>query len=220
MTFDVRLKTSFNCIINGPSGSGKTTLVQNILKLKDVLFDIPPKKVFFYYNIHQELYTEMEREGLVNEFISVAQSFPTYDEISAKVHPYESEGSLLIFDDMMTQLTPDFERVFCNLSHHENANVIMLSQNLFYRAKEYRTISLNTHYMFLMKSARDSKQISLLASQVCPGNARYIIAAYENATTKPYSYLLLDFRPDTPPAIKVRTNLFPHEFPQVTYLEK
>lgn len=221
MTFDVRFKTSFNCIVNGPSGSGKTTFVRNFLKLKDVLCDTPPKKVFYYYNINQELYIEMEREGLVTEFISVAQSFPTYDEIANKVHPYKNDGGcLLVFDDMMTQLTPDFERIFCNLSHHENASVIMLSQNLFYRAKEYRTISLNTHYMILMKSTRDTRQISLLGTQICPSNSRYIVSAYENATKKPYSYLLLDFRSDTPPAIKVRTNIFPHEFPPVTYLEK
>ena len=221
MTFDVRFKTSFNCIVNGPSRSGKTTFVRNLLKLKDVLFDVPPKKVFFYYNLNQELYLDMEREGLVSEFISVLQSFPTYDEIASKVHPFkETGGSLLIFDDMMTQLTPDFERIFCNLSHHENASVIMLSQNLFYRAKEYRTISLNTHYMVLMKTTRDTRQIGLLGTQICPSNSKYIVSAYENATKKPYSYLILDFRSDTPPALKVRTNIFPHEFPPVVYLEK
>jgi len=221
MTFDVRLQTPFNCIINGPSGSGKTTFVRNLLKLKNEMFASPPKKVFFYYMLNQDMYLQMENEGLVSEMISTLQTFPTYDEVTNKVHAYKNDGgSLVIFDDIMTQITPDFERMFCNLSHHQNASIILLSQNLFYRAKEYRTISLNTHYMVLMKSPRDATQIGILSKQICPNNSRFIVSAYQDATKRPYSYLLLDFKPETPPSLKLRTDIFPHEFPVKTYLER
>jgi len=221
MPFDVRLKTSFNCIINGPSGSGKTTFVRNLLKVKDLMFDIPPKKVFLYYQLNQELYLQMEQEGLIDESIDTNREFPTYDSLTEKVHAYKDDGGcLVIFDDMMTNLTPDFVRIFCNLSHHESASIILLTQNLFYKAKEFRTISLNTHYMVLMKNGRNLDQISTLARQVCPGNAKYIIESYNDATKKPYSYLLLDFKVDTPPTTRVRSNIFPDEFPLCVYLEK
>lgn len=221
MTFDIRLKTSFNCIVNGPSGSGKTTFVRNLVKLKNILFDVEPKKVFLYYNIMQDIYVQMEREGLIDELIDVGQNFPTYDTLSEKVHPYKNDGGcLVIFDDMMTQLTPDFEKIFCNLSHHESASIILLTQNLFYKAKEFRTISINSHYMVLMKNDRSKDQISFLARQVCPANAKYIVASYEDATKRPYSYLLLDFRADTPPSIRLRSDIFPNELPVKVYLEK
>jgi len=221
MSFDVRFKTSFNCIVNGPSGSGKTTFVRNLLKLKDVLFDNTPKKVFLYYNMMQNIYTQMKTEGIVDELINVGQAFPTFDDIVGKVHPYKDDGGcVIIFDDMVTQLTGDFEKIFLNVSHHENASVILMSQNLFYNAKVYRTISLNSHYMVLMKSDRDKQQVSILAKQICPGNSKYIVASYEDATKKPYSYLILDFRADTPPTLRVRSNIFPDQFPPTVYLEK
>jgi len=166
----------------------------------------------------QNVYTEMKNEGLVDELINVNQSFPTYDEIVSKVHPYKEDGgSLLIFDDMVTQLTADFEKIFLNVSHHERASVILMTQNLFYHDKVYRTISLNTHYIVLMKSQRDKQQVSILAKQICPGNSKYIVGSYEDATKKPYSYLVCDFRVDTPPTIRVRADIF--QIPCVVYLE-
>jgi len=163
----------------------------------------------------------MENEGLIDELIDVGQNFPTYDNLAEKVHTYKNEGGcLVIFDDMMTQLTPDFEKIFCNLSHHESASIILLTQNLFYKAKEFRTISLNTHYMVLMKNGRSKDQISFLARQICPQNVKYIVSSYEEATKRPYSYLIVDFRVDTPPSIKLRSDIFPNKLPVKVYLEK
>lgn len=221
MTFDIRFKTPFNCIISGPSGSGKTTWVKNLLKYKSLLFDKEPKYVILYYTMMQSVYTELKSEGLIDEMIHVSQSFPSVSEISQKVHKYKEEGSLLIFDDMVTMLTADFENIFLNLSHHENASVVFMTQNLFYKDKVYRNISLNTHYFVLMKNNRDSQQISILAKQICPGNSAYIVQSYKDATQKPYSYLLLDFRPETSPSIRLRTDIFPSDnFPPKVYLEK
>ena len=221
MPFDIRFKTGFYCIISGPSGSGKTTFVRNIIKLKDVLFDKSPKKVFFYYNIIQDIYKEMESQGLITELINVLDEFPTYEDIIQKVHPYRNEGGcLLVFDDMMSQLTPDFEKIFCNVSHHENASILFLTQNLYYNTKVYRTISLNAHYMVLMRTGRDLTQISILSRAISGGGSNFLVEAYKDATKKPYSYLLLDFRADCPPTLRARSNIFPHEFPPIVYLEK
>ena len=220
--WDIRFKTSFNCIIHGPSGTGKTTFVKNLLMLRNQLFSTPPAKVFLFYTMNQSIYEAMKNESLVDELINVSrEQFPALDDIVNMVHPYkDSGGSLLIFDDVLTELNPDFENIFCNLSHHEMASVIFMTQNLFYKNGVYRTLSLNAHYFIFMKNNRDGQQISTLARQICPGNSKYIVQAYEAATKRPYSYLIADFRSDTPPAIKLRSHIFPHEFPTVTYLEK
>jgi len=220
MPFDVRFKTPFNCMVIGPSSSGKTTWVRNFLKFRDHLMTSAPKKVILFYNMEQLIYNQMKDEGLINEMYDCKQRFPVLEDVQAMVSPYKNVGgSLVIFDDMLTNLNSDFERLFLNLSHHENASCILLSQNMFYKDKVYRTMSLNTHYMVLMKNGRDVSQCTILAKQFCPTNVSYFIQAFLKATRNPYSYLILDFRSDTPPTIKLRYSIFPHEFPMKVALE-
>lgn len=221
MPFDTRFKAPFNCMVVGPSSSGKTTWVRNFLKVREVLMTAPPVKVFLFYNMDQPIYGDMKREGLIDEMFDSKQNFPSLQEVEKLVSPYRDiGGSLIIFDDMLTNLTADFERVFLNLSHHENASTILMSQSLFYKDKVYRTMSLNTHYMVLMKNDRDVSTISILAKQVCVGNASFLVSVFRNATKRPYSYLVLDFRSDTPPTTKFRYQIFPHELPLKVALEQ
>ncbi len=221
MTWDIRLKTSFNCIVSGPSGSGKTTWVKNLLTIGDQIFTESPKKVFLFYQAMQDMYIEMENMGLVHELVDVKNGLPTLDDIFNMVNPYRDiGGSLIIFDDSMNSINSDFEQLFCNLSHHSNCSIIFLTQNLFFKDKSFRTMSLNSHYIVLMKNDRDKQQISILSKQISPNNSSFISQAYQDATKKAYDYLLLDFRQETPPILKVRGNIFPHQFPCTVYIEK
>ena len=60
-----------------------------------------------------------------------------------------------------------------------------------------RTISLNTHYFFLGKNPRDLTVVSRLASQAFPGKVPYVTEAFADATENPYSFMLMDLRPET-----------------------
>ena len=102
MTYDIRLKSSFNCIVSGPSGSGKTTWVKNLLTIGDQIFTESPKRVFLFYQAMQDMYIELENMKLVHELIDVNNGFPSLDDIFNMVNPYKDQGgSLLIFDDTM-----------------------------------------------------------------------------------------------------------------------
>ncbi len=39
--FDMRLKTSFNCLVAGAAGTGKTTFVRNLLSIGPQIFTTP-----------------------------------------------------------------------------------------------------------------------------------------------------------------------------------
>ena len=219
--WDIRFKVPFNCIVSGVSGSGKTTWVKNFLKIKDQILDKDQGHVILFYKAMQDIYLEMENEGLVNTIVNVNEHSMSLDFIYDSVHEYKDKGgSLLIFDDAMSDINKDFENIFCNLIHHENCSVIFLTQNLFYKNDTFRTMSLNTHYLVLMKNDRDKQQISILARQFSPGNSNFVVQAYEDATKNPYDYLLLDFRPGSPHNLRLRSKIFPHQFPTTVYFQR
>lgn len=219
--WDLRFKHPFNLLITGFSQSGKTSWVRNFLKFIEYLCTNKPKFVILFYKAMQPIYNDMLAEKLVDKLIDVSVQFPTLEEIYNLIEPYKDNGgSMMLFDDTMSDVTTDFEQLFCNASHHLNSSILFLTQNMFYNNKAFRTMSLNSHYIVIMKNPRDKQQISILARQFKPNNSEFVIKSYIDATKKNYSYLLLDFTPDSPETIRVRTDIFPHEAPLKIYLEK
>lgn len=219
--YDARFKTPFNCIISGASKSGKTTLVRNLLKISEDIFTKKPSYTILYYKFMQDIYQQMLDEGLINEIIQIDNDDFSYDSIREKIMPYKNKnGCLILFDDTMTEINSDFEQTFTNLSHHHNTSVIFITQNLFYKSSSYRTMSLNADYLFIMKNARDKQQIGILAKQFCPGNSIYVVQSFTDATKTPFSYLLLDFTQKCPDPLRLRTKIFPSEFPYTVYLDR
>ena len=90
-------------------------------------------------------------------------------------------------------------------------SVVYLAQNLFLKNKFTRTISLNAHYMVLFKNPRDATQFANLARQMYPHTSKFAVEAYKDATRSPYSYLLIDLRPEQDDDLRLRTNIFPGE---------
>jgi hypothetical protein len=52
-----------------------------------------------------------------------------------------------------------------------------------------------------------------------PGQSKFLVEAFKDATEKPFGYLLLDLKPDTDEKYRVRTCIFPEE-KQYVYLPK
>ena len=110
--------------------------------------------------------------------------------------------------------------LFAKGCHHRNLSVIFILQNeLFILQKELRDMSLNSHYLVVFKSPRDSSQVNHLARQMFPGHVKYMQEAFEDATKRPYGYLFCDLKPETPTDVRLRTNIFPGET-QYAYVRK
>ena len=65
--------------------------------------------------------------------------------------------------------------------------------------------------MVLFKNPRDASQFANLARQMFPQQSSYAVEAYKDATREPYSYLLVDLRPEQDEDLRLRTNIFPDE---------
>ena len=66
---------------------------------------------------------------------------------------------------------------------------------------------LSTLDMFLLKNPRAANQIRYLATQMYPGETRFLTQAYADATQNPFQYLFLDFKQSTPEELRVRADI-------------
>ena len=85
----------------------------------------------------------------------------------------------------------------------------MITQNLFSKGKNARTISLNSSYLILFNKKRDQSQIRILGQQMFPKNHKF--EAFEDATFIPHGYLLLDLKQSTAKRDMLQTGIFPND---------
>ena len=129
-------------------------------------------------------------------------------------------NSLVIVDDLMSQCSQNqnMSDLFTKGSHHRGVSVMYLTQNLFPLGRQSQTISLNSHYMIVLKNSRDSLGISTLSRQMYP-QSTILLQSFQDATKRPYGYLLLDLHQLTPENMQLRTNILPGE-KQIVYVKR
>lgn len=134
----------------------------------------------------------------------------------------DKKPRIVVIDDLMSQQSGDsLIDLYTKDSHHCSASVLFICQNIFYKGKAQRDISLNSHYLAIFKNPRDRRQFGTLSSQICPQNAVYMNEIFADATSVPYGYLLLDLTQTTPDHQRYRTNIFPDDVPSnIVYVPK
>lgn len=178
--------------------------------MSNVSFD----RVLFYYSEWQDSYRQEKylRNGKEIEF---REGLPNPEDYSTD----PSTRKLIIIDDLMREATNNtIVDLFTKGSHHKNLSVIFITQNVFHKGQ--RDISLNTNYIVLFKNPRDRAQIQHLARQVYPEDSKFLQEAYQDATLKPFSYLLIDLKQSTPDEFRFRSCIFPDDEYQCIYLPK
>ncbi len=203
------LQHPFTCIVAGCTQSGKTVWVKTLLENAQTTINPSPQRIIWCYGQWQPLYFDMVRTmpGIeFNEGIPESIDKPDYLDVSQR--------NLIVLGDLMAQSGKDkrIADLFTRGSHHRNLSVIYIVQNIFHQGKEMRNISLNAHYIVLFQSPRDKQQVSMLARQVNPGKVQEFMAAYEEATSRPHGYLMLDLKPTTDDQQRLKTNVLPGEF--------
>jgi hypothetical protein len=204
---DVRLKHPFTCTIAGPTGSGKTQFVFRLIKNANELINEPPESIMYCYGEFQPIFTELPG-------VEFQEGLPDVGRFDGR------RRVLLIIDDLMNEADQNVCNLFTKLSHHRNVSVVFVTQNLFHKNRHVRTMNLNTHYLVIFKNPRDANQVATLARQMYPGRSKFVLEAFEDATKRPYGYLLIDLKPDTGEKYRIRTNVFPDDERQYAYVPK
>lgn len=173
-----------------------------------------PENIVWCYGEFQPIYSELSKSIPHLKFI---EGFP--EDLDNFID--KNKRNLIILDDLMSEVGNNkrLSALFTKGSHHKNLSVILILQNLFHQSKEMRTISLNSHYLVIFRNPRDKSQINHLAKQMFPGNIKFLQQSFNDATSKPYGYLLIDLKPDSPDEIRLRTKIFPEET-TIVYVQK
>ena len=149
---DLKFKHPFNMIISGQSQSGKTIFVCRLLKNWKKLLKIDKNKIFILwcYKENYPNFTSLDVE------IIFQKNLPNISDLK-KFKP-----DILILDDLMIDVNRETCELFTIHSHALNISVIFVVQNLFNRNPFMRTISLNSHYIIVMKALRTLRRKTLV----------------------------------------------------------
>ena len=197
-------RTPCTAIISGPTGTGKSWLIFKIIENRRDLFDKKIEKIYYFYSVWQNMFDKYSDQDIV--FINNKPDEKIIKEIANGGH------YLLVIDDLQTAALKDefIANLFTRESHHKNLSVFLILQNLFHQGKYSRDISLNSHYFILFKNPRDKNQIKTLARQL--GLNKTLEEAYNSATEKPFSYLLIDLSPNSNPDYMLRSDILPEDY--------
>jgi len=191
-------KHPFTALVVGPTSCGKTRFIFRLIDNAVNMIEPHPSKIIYCYGEYQQLFRQYPQ-------VTFHEGLPDMNDFDG------SEPVLLVVDDLMDQTNETIANLFTKGSHHRNVSVVFLVQNMFPKNKFARTISLNAHYMVLFKNPRDASQFANLARQMYPKRSQFAVEAYKDATHEPYSYLLVDLRPEQDEELRLRTNIFPGE---------
>ena len=209
-----QFKCPSSIIIAGPSQCGKTTFTRQLLQQADYLFERPIRKIIYCYGQWQESFKDMAEQV---EFIEgIPEDIPT-------MFPPQCRPGILVLDDLMRNCSDD-ERILdllAKVSHHCDVTCIYLTQNLFPPGKFSRSISLNAHCIIAFNKPRDTLGFRTLAQQAFAGRVPYVLESFQDATSKPFGYLVMDLHPRTPNIQRLRAKILPatHTYP-VIYVDK
>jgi hypothetical protein len=202
--YNMVLKHPFTMVISGPTSCGKTSLVSHILQHLQSLIEPPPERIVWLYKRWQPLYDMIEQT--VKPVVEFIQGIPPGLEQDTFFDP--NVRNLIVLDDLMSVASKDsrITDLFTEGSHHRNLSVLCLNQNLYFSKDP--TQRRNSHYIVIFKSPIDKQQIHTLARQMYPGNSEYFMNYFDMATQKPYGYLLVDLKQNTPDNFRLRPNVF------------
>ena len=79
---------------------------------------------------------------------------------------------------------------------------------MFPKGKYNTDISRNAQYLALFRSPSDRKQIGIIGERMFDENRVHFMNAYYKETEKPFGYLLVDNKPDTPADKQILADLF------------
>ncbi len=191
-------------MVSGPTQSGKTWFVKKVLEQK--LIRPFPTRIVWVFKDWQPLYDELQAFYPHIEFIK-GYNDKIYEDFDPLIN------NLLVIDDQMENASNanSLSTLFTVGSHHRNLTVIYLVQYQYTKGKSTRSVGLNTHYNVIFRNNGDLTQTETVFRRRVKRNSKWLSEAFDDATSVPHGYIILDNRQGTPPQLRIRTGILDGE---------
>jgi len=199
--------------VSGPSMSGKSEFIANLIKHRNILFDV---------NFDQIIYCEPESLVLRHNpiFEKIKASFPGAqlviglpDVVKLNL-TLDLRPKLVVIDDLMgpflnSEAMVELLSVEC---HHFNITTIFTLQNFFAHSKFGKTIFRNVTYKCIFYNRLDLTEIRTISMQICH-QPRFLLESFEflrREFPEQAVYLVIDGHMYSPlKEMFVRSQIFP-----------
>ena len=158
MSYDLKFKHPFTCIMSGSNGSGKSSICIQFLKNLDTLCNEPSFDGCTLWCYSEKNAVPSQQLAVVSKNISFRDGIPeTFGNA-------EGEPCLIILHGLLNEVySKEVCVLFTKDSHHRNISAILITRNLFHQGRYCRDFSPNAKYLVLLKNVRDKNQFTHLA---------------------------------------------------------
>ena len=162
-----------------------------------------PQRIIYLYKRWQPLYDEIL--STVHPKVKFIQGIPSNLDQDSFINP--RVNNLIIIDDLMSLSSKDprITELFTEGSHQRNLSVAAINQNLYYSKDP--TQRRNCHYIIFFNNPVDKQQVMTLGRQMYPEKTHHLVNHFNEAVSKPYGYLLVDLKPNTPEHSRLKSNI-------------
>ena len=194
-------------MVVGPSMSGKSFFVKQMLEGNHIEYDDPRKqrRIHWFYGQYQDMFKGMKRH--MGKDIYFKQGLTEFEPDLCDIDP--RYNNIVVLDDLMDMAvdSPIISKLFTQ-GRHRNDSVILPLQNAFPKLKYNTSISRNAQYMALFRCPADRRQIGIMADRNFDKNKPAFMEIYNDITSKPYSYVMVDNKADTPARRQIIADIF------------
>lgn len=166
------------------------------------------KCIVIFYGEKSKFIIEIENDRSVYNFdntdIILVKGLP--DDFSE----YIREGSFLVFDDLMDDVTRSTQVVdlVTRKFQHIGVSWCIVLQNAFHSASQRLSITRAATHIVIFNSPLDKTVPRILASRIMGEERKVFLSIFQEATKHPYGYLLCDGSQSTPDHLRLRTDIF------------
>ena len=171
--------------------------------------------IYVCYSHWQDSYQKLKDKW--GDKITFSEELPTEGDL-AKLAGTPPKHTIFVCDDKAYDMQTEdkfFHDLVSRLAHHLKLTNILLVQDAGLNGKSKSTLLRNTHCNILMRSPRERGYVRSLGQLL--GEYKYLMSAYNQATSRPYGYLVVDNHPKAESKLKYRTNVLPNDSPCIIY---